>query len=176
MLWYAVHTKSHQESYAALNLATHGIETFCPKIRQKKVIRRTEQVVAGPLFPGYLFARFDTDTQYRAVAYARGVKSIVAFGAVPAVVDEEIIESIRSRMLEGYLTVPSPSFKRGETVRIQAGPLHGLEAIFEQAMSDRQRAVLLLRTLAYQARLVVPLQHLVHPDEELGLFDRCLSA
>jgi len=47
------------------------------------------------------------------------------------------------------------SFTPGQKVRIQDGPLQGLEAIFEREMSDRQRVVLLLQSVAYQARVVV---------------------
>jgi transcriptional antiterminator RfaH len=169
MQWYAVNTKPYQEHQAALNLKSHGVEIFCPQIRQKKLIRRREQTVIGPLFPGYLFARFNMNAQFRAVTYARGVRKIVTFGTIPAIVDDEIIESIRTRLHDGYLTVPLPPFKQGQIVRIEAGPLHGLEAIFERQMGDHQRAVLLLQTLAYQARVVVPLQQVVNV-ESIGSF------
>src|SRR6266571_9326945 len=98
MKWYAVNTKSHQELFAALNLQRLGVETFYPQLKQSKVIRRRRRTMIGPLFPGYLFARFSVDTQYRAVTYANGVREIVQFGAIPASVDDEIIEAIRARL------------------------------------------------------------------------------
>jgi transcription antitermination factor NusG len=58
--------------------------------------------------------------------------------------------------------VQTPSFSAGQTVRVQSGPLKGLEAIFEREMGDRQRAVLLLKTLSYQARVVVDLDQVVN--------------
>ena len=138
------------------------METFCPRIKQRKVIRRKEQTVISALFPRYLFARLNLQTQYRAVAYARGVRSLVAFGFLPVAVDKSIIEGIRSRLEDGYLAFKAPSFMPGQVVRIQAGLLQGLEAIFERQMNDQQRAVLLLRTLSYQARVVVPLEQVVN--------------
>lgn len=159
MNWYAVHTKPHQEDLAELALQRLGVETFCPQLRQSKVVRRKLQTVAGLLFPGYLFARFDPEIHHRAVKYCWGVKGLVAFGPDPAIVDPEIIESIRARLHDGCVILQRPSFTPGEAVRVQDGPLRGLEAVFEHEMSDHQRAVLLLRTLSYQARVVVDLRH-----------------
>ena len=115
-----------------------------------------------PFFSGYLFARFDLDRVFRGVLYARGVKEIVAFGFEPAVVDDEMIESIRSRLKDDCVVMSEPSFTPGQSVRIQHGPLHGLEAVFEREMKGEQRAVLLLKAVFYQARLVVDLQDIVN--------------
>ncbi len=162
MYWYVVQTKPNQENLAQGNLQRFGVEIFNPQLRQNRVIRGRRQTVICPLFPGYLFARFNMDTHYRAVNYAQGVRKLVAFGPVPVTVDEEIIESIKSRCHDGCVTVTPSSFTPGQVVRIQEGPLRGLEAIFEQEMSDHQRAVLLLRALSYQARVVVALEHVVN--------------
>jgi transcriptional antiterminator RfaH len=162
MPWYTVNTRSQHEREADLSLQQLGVETFFPQLMQRKVIRRKAETRIGPLFPGYLFARFQLDTHYRAVAYARGVRKIVAFGTLAATVEDEIIEGIRARLHDGYLTVPAPSFMPGQIMRIQTGPFQGLEAVFVREMSDHERVVLLLRTLTYQARVVVPLEHLAN--------------
>jgi transcriptional antiterminator RfaH len=162
MNWFAVHTKPHQEHLAELNLHGLGVETFLPQIKQSKVIRRRRETIIGPLFPGYLFARFHLEAHYRAVTYARGVRKVVAFGSTPAEVDEGIIEAIKSRLHDGYVTVPVPTFTPGQLVRIQQGPLQGMEAIFEREMSDNQRAALLLRTLAFPARVIVDIDQVAN--------------
>jgi transcriptional antiterminator RfaH len=162
MPWYTVNTKSQHERVAELSLQQLGVETFYPQLKQRKVIRRRAETRIGPLFPGYLFARFQLDTQYRAVTYARGVRNIVTFGTMPATVEDEIIEGIRARLHDGYLTVPTPSFMPGEIIRIQTGPLQGLEAVFVREMSDQERVVLLLRTLTYQARVVLPFEQVAN--------------
>ena len=162
MPWYTVNTKLQHERVAELNLQRLGVETFYPQLKQRKVIRRRAETRIGPLFPGYLFARFQLDTHYRAVTYARGVRNIVTFGTLPATVEDEIIEGIRARLHDGYLTVPAPSFMPGEIIRIQTGPLQGLEAVFVREMSDHERVVLLLRTLTYQARVVLPFEQVAN--------------
>jgi transcriptional antiterminator RfaH len=112
MLWYAVKAKRRQETHAELSLQRHGVETFYPQLMQSKVIRRKRQTITGPLFPGYLFAKFHFGEQQRAVSYARGVQKIVKFGDTPAIVAEDIIDAIRSRVRDGYVTVPTPTFTR----------------------------------------------------------------
>src|SRR2546427_8907729 len=71
MPWYTVNTKSQHERVAELSLQQLGVETFYPQLKQRKVIRRRAETRIGPLFPSYLFARFQLDTHYRAVTYAR---------------------------------------------------------------------------------------------------------
>ena len=168
MKWYVISTKPYQENHAAMNLETVGVTAFCPKIKQKKTLQGRELSVIAPLFPGYLFARFDIQSQYRAVTYARGVRKLVSFGSMPAMVDDIVVDSIKMRMSDGCLVLPQPSFEHGQVVKIQSGPLQGLEAVFERQMSDQQRAVLLLKALAYQMRLVVPLRQVANGDAVIG--------
>lgn len=153
--WYVVHTKPRQEARAERSLDRLQIEWLSPRISQDKLIRGRRRSVIGPLFPGYLFARFEIDTHYRAVTYAQGVQQLVAFGLRPVPVDDEIIGAIRSRLIDNCVVVGGRALTPGQAVRIQYGPLQGLEAVFEQELSDRERAVVLLRALSYQARVVV---------------------
>ncbi len=162
MHWYAVHAKPNHERQAELSLQQLGVETFHPRMKQRRVIRRREQMIIGSLFPGYLFARLDMAVHYRAATYARGVRNLVAFGSIPAIVDDEMIEGMRARLQDGCVTLPAPALIPGEVVRIHAGHLQGLEAVFEREMSDHQRVVLLLRTLTYQARVVLPVEQVVN--------------
>ncbi len=158
MRWYAVHTKPHQERQAEVSLLKSGVEFFSPRIQQRKLIRRVRKVVIRPLFPGYLFARFSLTDQFRVVNYARGVRNIVTFGARPAEVDDQLVEALKERVRGGFASVRSHDFSFGQVVHIDEGPLQGFEAIFERELTDQQRVVLLLRTLAYQARVVIPLE------------------
>ncbi len=162
MYWYTLHTKPRQERQAATNLEALGVETFCPQLMRRKVIRRRWRNTVGPLFPGYLFARFDVETSFRMVNYATGVRKIVAFGGEPEPLDEEIIHGIRERLTDGCLSVQAGSLRPGQSVQIQSGPLQGLEAIFEREMSDHQRVVLLLRTIESRWRVVLPLEQVAN--------------
>lgn len=151
--WYAIHTKPRQEQMALTSLEREGIETFYPKLRRRRTIRRVRKWVVGPLFPSYIFGRFDAEVSGRLVRYANGVVSIVSFGNRPAVVDEAIIAAIRHHAEEDVVTVLPPPLRPGELVEVRDGPLRGLQGIFEREMSDRERVVVLLNVLAKGARV-----------------------
>ena len=160
--WYAVHTKSYCEAAACASLGRHGVEVFLPMLREQKVLREKGRPMTSPLFPGYLFAKFDVSSQLRAVTYARGVKSIVTFGRGPSMVDESIIHAIRSQLTEGVIELSADRFSVGQVVRIQEGPLCGLEAVFQKRLDGTSRAVLLLKAMSFQAQVIIESQHVVN--------------
>src|SRR5262245_2949797 len=162
IFWYAVKCKPHQERVAELHLKRAGIITFCPQIKEPKIVRRRRQICITALFPGYLFARFSVEHDYRLVTYSRGVHRVVSFGPTPAVVDEEMIQALKDRLCNGYVTIPDTAFRPGQVVRIQEGPLRGMEAVFERQIPGYQRAVLLLRAISYQAKVLVDLEDIVN--------------
>ena len=142
--WHAVHTKPRQEAVAEVFLSQSGIETFYPKIAPGK-----------PLFTGYLFTKFDEETQRRLVKYSKGVSSIVSFGDKPALVDESLIDAIKARIKDGFVHLDPPSFKKGERVEIKEGPLEGVSGIFDSRVKDSDRVVILLNAIASQSRMVI---------------------
>ncbi len=157
LFWYLVQAKTRQEGTAEMNLRQLGVETFCPRFKQKSESRKKSQGEGkGLVFPGYLFVRVDMLTEFRKVTYAHGVLRVVKFGSAPAWVAEEIIHSIRVREENGLVVLsPSSSLKPGQAVLIDKGPFSGFEAIFEEELNGIQRVALLLRTLPYQGRLVI---------------------
>ena len=153
MPWYAVSTKPHQEKQAELHINQCGIECFLPLLKERKIIRRIRKTVVEPLFPGYLFARFDPDKHCRAVRYATGVRKIVEFGSGPVELDATMIDAIKERLNNGYVTLMPVRLVHGQILHINGGPLAGLEAVFVREMTDRKRVLLLLNTLGLHAKL-----------------------
>src|SRR5689334_19732995 len=122
--WYVIRTKAHQERLAEFYINQLSIETFLPLIKLQRL--RQDKVMTEPLFPRYLFAKFDIAAHYRAVNFARGVINIVEFGSRPAEVDEELMEAMRQRLKEEPFQKCSEQFSKGQIVRIDTGPLAGL--------------------------------------------------
>ena len=160
MNWYAIHAKPRQESVAVLSLQREKVETFFPQLRRKRTIRRVRKWVTGPLFPGYFFARFDAQRDARLVRYASGVIKVVSFGDQPAIVEDAIIEAIQQHAEENVVTVSPLPFKPGDVVEIQTGPLRGFQGVFEREMSDQERVVVLLDTLATSTRVQIAREQL----------------
>jgi transcription antitermination factor NusG len=97
------------------------------------------------------------------VTYARGVRKIVEFGATPVEVDIAMIDAIKSRMTSPDVCILDrpKELRSGQLVHIKDGPFVGLEAVFMREMSGHQRAMVLLHTLALQARVVLEINQLV---------------
>jgi len=140
-----------------------GVECFSPQLQEQKTIRRKARIVIAPLFPGYLFVRINLSEHYRAVSYARGVRKIVEFGETPVEVDIAMIDAIKSRMasLQVCMLKKPKELSSGQLVQIKDGPFVGLEAVFMREMPGHQRAMVLLRALALQARVVLEINQLL---------------
>ncbi len=77
-------------------------------------------------------------------------------------VDESIIHAIRSQATDGVIELCEDRFSTGQIVRIQGGPLCGLEAVFEKKLDGTSRAVLLLKAMSFQARVILEFQHVAN--------------
>ena len=155
MQWYVIRTKARQERMAEFHLRQLQVETFLPLLKHQTTVRRQEQTRVEPLFPRYLFARFELIDRYRAVNFSRGVVNIVEFGLKPAEVSEALIDGIKSRMVEGCVIPASEPFEQGQIVHITGGPLAGLEAVFVKELKEQHRVRLLLRALGLSATLTM---------------------
>lgn len=154
MQWYAVYTKPKREDAVAGSLENAGIEVFNPRLKQKKYVQGAYRNKISPLFPCYVFVKFEPETTSHMIKYTRGVKRIVG-GDMPWLVSDEIIDVIRNQEEDGIVTIKPPQFKYGDSVAINDGPLAGLKGIFEKELNGQERVVLLLNAIEYQARAVV---------------------
>jgi transcription elongation factor/antiterminator RfaH len=146
--WLALYTKPRMERQVSEILTGKGMETYLPLIHKYSKHRRRKE--PSPFFPCYLFARVDpTSPDYLSLRWTPGLRSIVRFGGKVAQVPDEVITRIKERLarLEQTGYPESSRFKRGERVRIEAGPLEGLEAIFDRTISPTGRVRILLDIL-----------------------------
>lgn len=148
MFWYAVQTRPCQEKRASDNLNAWGIETLAP------CLPRRAAPFPRPLFPSYIFARFDVAKMLHNVHFTRGVSNVVSFGGKPAIILDEIIATIRNRVDDhGSITREIVQLKTGDPVLIAAGPLQNLKGVFERELPDGERVRILLDTIAYSAHI-----------------------
>jgi transcriptional antiterminator RfaH len=148
MSWYCVYTKPGQMDKARRNIQRQGRAAFYPKIRVQRVIRGKKQWVIRPLFPNYLFADFSLADHYGAIRSTLGVSRVVSFGGPPPEVPQTIIDSLKSGENQGRVFSLGPEqFREGEEVRVIAGPLAGLRAVFKSELKGRDRVIILLDLL-----------------------------
>lgn len=151
MNWYCVYTHPLKEAIVADFIdGKLGLECYYPKLRQRVVIRRVKREVVRPLFPRYVFCRFDLGTSFRSVSYAADVVNVVSLGRRPIEVDDDIIAALRSRAAaspEKDEIVDEPALSPGSKIEIISGIMRGLEGLFLRPMNDSERVAILLSTL-----------------------------
>jgi len=140
--WYAVYTKKMKEHLADTKLIQLDIETFLPLLRRR--IRRKYQL--RPLFPCYLFARFDSRKWLYTVNHLEGVNRVVCFDNRPVPVPAEIVESMKLKMGDQGYWVPETEIGPGDRVRIRSGTFSGMEGRIAE-LKPRDRVVLLLKAI-----------------------------
>jgi transcription antitermination factor NusG len=127
--WYALRIQSRQRIVASTTLRGKGYEEFLPLYRSRRQWSDREKELELPLFPGYLFCRFDVSHPLLPILTTPGVINIVGAGKIPVPVDDDEIESIRAILRTGLAAQPWPSLKVGSWVYIERGPLVGVEGI-----------------------------------------------
>ena len=157
MHWYCVHTRPKKEAQVVdycRNML--GLETYYPRLKQYKTIRRVRRQVTQALFPRYFFCRFDPVMSYRQVRYAPEALDIVHAGSRPAVVAESLIDELKDWAGEGMeILTLQPSLRVGDRVEITDGPMRGLPAVILQASDDRDRVAILLSILECGAHMTI---------------------
>jgi transcriptional antiterminator RfaH len=82
--WYVVHTQTQAEERAIWHLANQGLSCFLPRIRIVRRHARKVTPVLAPLFPRYLFLRFELDVaRWRAINGTRGVGRLLTMALTP---------------------------------------------------------------------------------------------
>ena len=147
--WYALYCKPNKELQVQESLHRQGIETYLPTVRRR--IHRRDRPDRVVYFPCYLFARLNLNATPRSsVDWMPGVRRIVGSGSEPAIVSDEVITLIRER-LEGIEQLGYGELRPGTPVRITAGPLQELEAVFDRPLPASNRVRILLKVLGQVA-------------------------
>jgi transcription termination/antitermination protein NusG len=133
--WFAVRVRSNCEHITVSALRDRGYEEFLPTYRRggRFLNRMTDRAL--PLFPGYLFARFDPNSRLP-ILQIPAVLHILGIGQTPVPVDAAEIAAIQAMIASGLPIEPWPFLKVGERILIEQGPLAGLEGILVSARKN----------------------------------------
>lgn len=145
--WLLVRTKAKQEASVVETLAARGLPVYCPRILEARTHRRAP-TGPSPLFPSYVFSRFDLLESFSSVQYCPGVVSVVRFGDRFAAVEDSDIDSLREKENgRGFLDL-SAVRKRpqvGARAVVVDGPFKGFEGVVQGYIPAKDRVRLLLR-------------------------------
>lgn len=126
--WYAVWTRSRAEKAVHLELTRRDLEAFLPTIPRWSRWKDRRKRIDWPLFPGYVFARFDSADALR-VLTCHGVATIVSFNGEIAPIPDGEIDAVR-RLVESTLRYdPCPLVSEGARVEVIDGPLKGVTGL-----------------------------------------------
>lgn len=126
--WYALQVRPRFEKAIASALLNKGYEGFLPLYRHRRRWSDRIKEVQVPFFPGYLFCRLDLNKRLP-VLTTPGVKKIVSIGSEPHPVDDSEIEALQATVVSGLQAEPRSYLNIGQKVRIDHGPLSGIEGI-----------------------------------------------
>jgi transcription antitermination factor NusG len=126
--WYGVRTKPNHEKVASTVLQSKGYEQYLPVYRSRR--RWSDRVIEKdrPLFPGYVFCRFDAN-YLMPIITTPCVVSVVRLGGGLAPIPNSEIETIQAVLRSGLAPESCRFLYEGQKVRVHRGSLEGLEGI-----------------------------------------------
>jgi len=126
--WFGIRTRSNYEKVAATVLKGKGYDPYLPLYRRPRAASDIQGVSEYPLFPGYVFCRFDARNRLP-ILMTSGVISVLGFGKEPAPIPDEEIEAIKAVLRSGLPAEPCPYLREGQRIRVRNGSLEGVEGI-----------------------------------------------
>jgi transcription antitermination factor NusG len=126
--WFALQVRTRWESSTAVLLSGKGYETLLPTFKARKRWNGKLREVHAPLFPGYVFCRFEAQKRLP-ILVTPGVLAVVGRGRIPLPVDDAEISAIQTVVSSGFRAEPWPYLEVGQKIRIESDVLSGLEGI-----------------------------------------------
>jgi transcription antitermination factor NusG len=149
-MWHILHAAPTGEPQVCTFLGLNGIEAYTPKFaappRTKPGSVRDRR--HRSVFPGYVFFRLHAGfADWDLIRWAPGVRRMLQVDGAPGMVDDTIVDHIRQRVAERSLSPTRGTFRKGQSVVIQSGPLRMVDAIFDASLDARARVQVLITLL-----------------------------
>ncbi len=138
--WIVVRSKPRSEKIAYAQLKEKEIEAYLPLLKERRKWSDRKKWVEFPLFSSYLFVKIEIKNSIF-VLQTNGVSSLVKFGEEIAIVQDEVINTIRLAIDGGYQLVPAEYFIAGNAVEVIEGPMRGVKGIVAQ-LKGKDRLVI----------------------------------
>lgn len=148
--WYVAATHPLQELLAKSELEKQGVQAFLPRFLKSRVSKGREITTTEPLFPGYIFPRFNVEEErWRFINSTRGVRKLLPlWSEMPTPIRSPIIDDLLGQCSGEIIQedeadhIVSKFIPIGSSVEISAGPLTGLTGRVKLSKKDRVQVVL----------------------------------
>lgn len=160
--WFCIVTHPKHEHIAAAGLEKFGgFEVFNPQIRFRRATRRGPVWFTESAFSGYIFARFNLQSDLDTVRYSSSVARVVHFNSGYPSIPEEQMNELRTIFGPEETLLVSSRLAIGDTVRIVGGAFNDLIAVVQQVLPAKQRALALLEFLGRMTMVELALESVV---------------
>lgn len=158
--WFALYVRSNFERAVEQCLRGKGYQAFSPFYQTIRRLRGRNKTLDLPLFPGYVFCRFDPHKRLP-ILTTPGIVNVLGAGNVPEPIELSEIRSVQAVTDSGQPIQPWPFLQQGHRVRIEAGPLSGTEGTLLRVKNQLRLVVSV--TLLQRSMAVEVDQELVRP-------------
>ncbi len=146
--WFCIRAKPRQEAVAVRNLRAIGeIEILFPRVRRTRRGHEKNREVVEPLFPGYIFVKFNPEEYHGSVRSTRGVLHLVTQGGQAVDVPLKVITELQTLGPDGILSMLDTELKVGTKVRIIRGIFSGSEGEVIKLATPQKRIAILMSLL-----------------------------
>ncbi|MEI6121724.1 MAG: transcription termination/antitermination NusG family protein [Opitutae bacterium] len=167
--WFCLKSKPRQEAVAVRNLRAVGeIEIFFPRIRRTRRGHEKNKEVIEPLFPGYIFVKFNPEDSQGTVKSTRGVLHLVSKGGKAVDVENKVIEELKALGPEGILSMLDEELKVGAKIKVIRGIFAGSEGEVLKLATPQKRIAVLLTLLGAQQSVEMPMDDVTQSEDEVS--------
>lgn len=125
--WYAIYTKSRWEKKVFAELDKRGYNAFLPIIKTYRQWSDRKKLVEIPMINSYIFV-YVSEKEYYDILNVPGAVCYVTFSGKAAPIRNDQIELLK--LISGNsnsIEISTDQFGKGDTVKIEAGPMKDLE-------------------------------------------------
>jgi transcriptional antiterminator RfaH len=142
--WYILQYKPNSHNQATKNLNRQGFKTFLPF--HSTTSRKASRFIATsqPLFPGYMFIRFDiTEPKWHKINNTYGVSRLITFNAVLKPIPTTFVNDLMKQYDLSSKLLHMEKLKKGDQVKVLKGPFANFIATVETYESDQRIWILM---------------------------------
>lgn len=168
--WHVVHCEAKGEKSALTILKRYGYDYYAPMLRtyvtpprkslsraQRRHVHLMRRQVLKPLFPRYLFVRFDVERDpWHDIFRFVGIHGMVCAGDLPYPLPDVVIERLMGLELDGAIPTSTSAqalfYAVGETVRVSDGPFAGFDGAVEE-IDESGRVLILMAMFGRKVRV-----------------------
>jgi transcription antitermination factor NusG len=155
--WNVIYTASRQEKKVSVLLDRYLIKHYLPLVKKLRVWSDRKKWVEMPLFNGYIFVQ-PKPAERDQVLQIPGVVKYLKYNGADAQVSSREIELIHRLIEKGYNLEAdtTASLRKGDKVRIEQGPLKGIEAEVLKDADGSETVWIAFETISQVVKVIVP--------------------